>query len=58
MEIIKFILASSISAVLLIVVSKFVLQKIIRRPSDYYTKEEDKQEKAMLSKVEIDNDGK
>lgn len=58
MEIIKFILASVISAVGLIVLAKIVLQKIIRRPSDYYQKEEDKQEEIMLSKVDIDDGSK
>lgn len=58
MEIIKFILASAISAVGLIVLAKIVLQKYIRRPSDYYQKEEDKQEDVMLSKVDIDDGSK
>lgn len=58
MEIIKFILASLIAATLLIVLAKVVMQKYIRRPADYYTKEEDAQEKIMLSKAEFDNDSK
>ena len=58
MEIIKFILASVISAAGLIVLAKIVLQKYIRRPSDYYLKEEDKQEEIMLSKVDIDDGSK
>ena len=58
MEILKFILASVISATLLIVLAKIVMQKLIRRPSDYYLNEEDRQEDIMLSKVELGNDSK
>lgn len=58
MEIIKFILASVISATVLIVLAKIVMQKLLRRPSDYYLNEEDKQEEIMLRKVETINGGK
>ena len=58
MEIIKFILASLISATALIVLAKIVMQNFIRRPVDYYTKDEDAQEAKMLSKVDLESDSK
>ena len=51
MEIIKFILASIVSALVIIILAKVVLQKLIRVPADYYLKEEEKQDKEIMDKV-------
>lgn len=42
---------SMLSALVLIVVAKFVLQHIIRRPTDYYEKDEIAQEDENMRKI-------
>lgn len=42
---------SMLSALVLIVVAKFVLQNIIRRPTDYYEKDEIAQEDENMRKI-------
>ena len=42
---------SILSAAVLIVVAKFVLQNIIRRPNDYYEKDEKAQEDENMRKI-------
>lgn len=46
-EILLYIAASVISALAIIVLAKIVLQKTIRRPADYYEKENEKEGKVL-----------
>ena len=56
MEILKFILASVISAVVIIVLAKIVLQKLIRVPADYYLEDELDQDYRIMEKVDREYD--
>ena len=42
-----------VASVILIVLSKIILQALIRRPADYYVKEELRQEEMMLNSAGI-----
>lgn len=47
-EFFEYLLIAFISSAILIVLSKIILQALIRRPADYYVKEELRQEDLML----------
>ena len=49
MEVLKYLGIAFISSALLIVLSKIVMQAILRRPADYYLKEEYRQEEQILN---------
>jgi hypothetical protein len=49
MEFLRYLGIAFVSSAILIVLSKIVLQKILRRPADYYLKEEYKQEELILN---------
>ena len=48
-EFVRYLGIAFASSVLLIVLSKFILQFILRRPADYYLKEEYRQEEIILN---------
>lgn len=48
-EIMRYLGIAFASSVLLLVLSKIIMQAILRRPADYYLKEEYKQEEIMLN---------
>lgn len=50
-ELLIFLGFSMLSALALIVVAKFVLQHIIRRPTDYYEKDEITQENENMRRI-------
>lgn len=49
MEFFRYLGIAFVSSAILIVLSKIVLQRILRRPADYYLKEEYLQEERMLN---------
>lgn len=49
MEFLRYLGIAFVSSAVLIVLSKIVMQKILRRPADYYLKEEYRQEEFMLN---------
>lgn len=49
MEILRYLGIAFASSVLLLVLSKIIMQAILRRPADYYLKEEYKQEELILN---------
>lgn len=49
MEFLRYLGIAFVSSAILIVLSKIVLQKILRRPADYYLKEEYRQEELILN---------
>ncbi len=53
LEFFEYILIAFISSALLIFLSKVMMQKILRRPADYYLKEEYRQEELMLNAAGI-----
>ena len=53
LEFFEYILIAFISSALLIFMSKVVMQKVLRRPADYYLKEEYRQEELMLNAAGI-----
>ena len=48
-EFMRYLLIAFISSALLIMLSKVIMQAILRRPADYYLKEEYKQEELILN---------
>ena len=52
-EFIEYLIIAFISSAILIFLSKIVMQKILRRPADYYRKEELRQEELMLNRAGI-----
>lgn len=50
---IKFIIISFICSFILIILSKVILDKILRRDLDFYEKDERKMEEEMLSGIKI-----
>lgn len=48
LEVLEYLLIAFVSSAVLIVISKIILQALIRRPADYYLDEEYRQEKLML----------
>lgn len=48
---IKFAAIAFVSSFILIIISKFVLDKILRRDKDYYEKDERDTEEKMLSRI-------
>jgi len=55
-ETMLYLLIAMVSSALLIILSKIILQKLLRRPADYYDAEERRQEKLMLKETEVDVD--
>lgn len=51
LEMLKFFIVAIVAAAVLIVLAKFVLQNVIRRPSDYYLKEEQIQDDAIMEPI-------
>lgn len=51
LEMIKFFIFAILAAAVLIVLAKFVLQNIIRKPADYYLKEEAAQDDAIMEPI-------
>lgn len=50
-EMLMYLGIAMLSALVIIVLAKFVLQFIIRRPADYYLKEEQKQDDLMMAMI-------
>lgn len=51
LEMLKFFIVAIVAAAVLIVLAKFVLQNVIRRPSDYYLKDEQIQDDAIMEPI-------
>ena len=51
MEMLKYFIAAIVIALVLFVLAKIILQFLIRRPTDYYTKEEKRQEDMMMEPI-------
>lgn len=52
-ETLEYLIIAFISSALLIFMSKIVMQKLLRRPADYYLKEELRQEEMLLNSAGI-----
>lgn len=52
-ETMEYLIIAFISSALLIFMSKIVMQKLLRRPADYYLKEELRQEEMLLNSAGI-----
>ena len=48
---IKYVIISFVCSFILIIISKVILDKILRRDKDYYEKDERNMEEKMLSKI-------
>lgn len=48
---IKYVIISFVCSFILIIISKVILDKILRRDKDYYEKDERNAEEKMLSKI-------
>lgn len=48
---IKYVIISFVCSFILIIISKVILDKILRRDKDYYDKDERNMEEKMLSKI-------
>lgn len=55
MEMILYLVVSIIAAFVLIFLAKVVLQKLIRRPVDYYEKEEIRQDDLIMKEIREKN---
>ena len=53
LEFLEYLLIAFVASAILIVLSKVILQALIRRPADYYVKEELRQEEMMLNAAGI-----
>ena len=50
-EMLKFLIVAMLSALVIIVLAKFVLQLLIRRPADYYEKAQKEQDDLMMAPI-------
>ncbi len=50
-EMLLYLIIAMLSALVIIVLAKFVLQTLIRRPADYYEKAEKEQDDLMMAPI-------
>ena len=57
-EMLLYLIVAMLSALVIIVLAKFVLQILIRRPADYYDKAEKEQDDLMMAPIREAEKGK
>lgn len=58
LEMLLYLIVAIISALVIIVLAKFLLQNLIRRPADYYEKAEKEQDDLMMAPIREAEKGK